>query len=377
MPRLTVVLPVYNHVRYVEETLLSLFAQDFTDFRITAIDDGSTDGSLEILDRYRNDIDIIKSPHQGPAAARNHALRVAQSEYIAFMDADDLCDRERLRQSVEKLESEDLGLVATALSFIDSSGKALPGLWQCPAHAAGNYWAALLERNWIGTPSVLFRRSVLHSSGFFDERFTHSEDYDLWLRIGCAHSIGYIDRPLVHCRRHPGNTSMNIESHQRFERMALRKVDASEARRAFESLHADPERLDEAWIWFLLRSAHPTLEAQLSAALVKYPRSHSLRFAFGVSQFDRGDWLEARDTFGGLDPADVASNHNLGVLLALCGDRPAAESHLHAALESRPDYHDAQANLGALQSGTALRLTRRPFRSDLIPMICSGSGVCA
>jgi glycosyltransferase involved in cell wall biosynthesis len=100
MPRITIVLPVYNHARYVWEALRSLDAQDFRDFQIVAVNDGSTDSSLEVLERYGSGITIIDSEHQGPAAARNRAIQSTDSEFIAFMDADDVCRTDRLRVEV-------------------------------------------------------------------------------------------------------------------------------------------------------------------------------------------------------------------------------------------------------------------------------------
>src|SRR5215475_10880871 len=97
MPRVTIVLPAYNHERYLEQTLRSLFAQDYTDFQIVAINDGSADGSLDILNRHRRHVLVIDSLHEGPAAARNRGLRATDSEFVAFMDSDDLCLKERLR----------------------------------------------------------------------------------------------------------------------------------------------------------------------------------------------------------------------------------------------------------------------------------------
>src|SRR2546426_10317240 len=122
MSRITVVVPVYNHERFIEPTLWSLYAQNYTDFQIVAVDDGSTDESLAILNRHRPRVVVIESRHQGPAAARNRALRATDSEFVAFMDADDLCTPERLGMEVERLRNEKLDLIASALSFIDTDG---------------------------------------------------------------------------------------------------------------------------------------------------------------------------------------------------------------------------------------------------------------
>jgi glycosyltransferase involved in cell wall biosynthesis len=369
MPLVTVVFPVYNHERYIEQALRSIFAQDFGDYEIVAIDDGSTDASPAMLGRYSSRIRVIQGKHGGPAAARNQGLAATDSEYVAFMDADDTCSPERLRIQLETLESENLDLVAAALSFIDAGGNPLPGAWTCPSHAANDYWGSLLERNWIGTPSVMLRRKILDCTGLFDESFTHSEDYDLWLRVARSHSIGYIDRPLIQCRRHSANTSLNLASHRRFERLALQKVDPTEAWNAFTRLYPGQENCDQAWIWFLLRSGNPSFAEVANDALARHPGSDSIRFALGVFQYDAGHYEQALSTFRAMPSANAAGLNNIGVLTALCGDTESALSHFQTALRLCPEYQDARANLAAVPAGTALRLTRRPFRASLVPLV--------
>ena len=85
MPSVTVVMPVYNHADYVEQALASLYRQTFKDFEIVAVDDGSSDRSLNILNCHRERIRVIESIHSGPAAARNRALHTTDSEFVAFM----------------------------------------------------------------------------------------------------------------------------------------------------------------------------------------------------------------------------------------------------------------------------------------------------
>jgi glycosyltransferase involved in cell wall biosynthesis len=368
MPRITVVFPVYNHQTYLEEALQSIFTQDYTDFQVVAVDDDSTDTSLDVLSRYEPRLTLIRSEHRGPAAARNRAIENTDSEYIAFMDADDISEPRRFGLELRKLQNNNLDLAASALSFIDEWGWPIPGLWACPPHARNHYWASLLERNWIGTPSVMLRRSALTSAGVFDEEFTHSEDYDLWLRVGQAHSIGYIEAPLVQCRRHRKNTSIDIDSHQRFERKALQKVNPSDAWQAFSRLYTREQKHSEAWIWFLLRSASPAFLDEAHAALARNPHSSALRFALGVFHYDSMDYEKARASFLGIAEQDAASIHNVGVAAALCGDVVDAQMKFNAALHVQPGYYDAHYNLDALRNGKTLRLTRRPLRANLVPI---------
>jgi glycosyltransferase involved in cell wall biosynthesis len=367
MPRVTVVLPCYNHVQFVDETVRSLLAQSYRDFEIIAVDDGSTDGSLEALQRLEPNLHVMRQEHAGPAAARNRAIEFSDSEFIAFMDADDLCSPERLAVQIASLDKDRLDLVASELTFIDSNGNTLEGRWVCPPHACNDYWGSLLERNWAGTPSVTVRRSAIVSIGGFDEEFTHAEDYDLWLRTARLFRVGYVFSQLIRVRRHGHNLSRNIGAHQQFERRALRKVNPIEASAAFGRLYPDPQRQTEAWVWFLLRSGNEMFEQECHRAISQYPDSTSVEFAMGVFLYDLGAYDSSYDLFRKIKDEDVAGLNNFAVVSALRGDEEAAYSALRTAVAQRPGYHDAFLNLAALSSDSPLGITRRPLRSHLVP----------
>lgn len=371
MPRVTVVVPCYNHAQFIAGTIHSILAQSYGDFEIVAVDDGSTDSSLDVLQQFQSRLRVLRSPHSGPAAARNRAMERSDSDFIAFMDADDLCAPDRLALQVNRLDEDRLDLVASELTFIDPRGNALEGKWSCPPYAALDYWGSLLERNWIGTPSVTLRRSALESTGAFNEEFTHAEDYDLWLRLARSFAVGYVDAPLVQVRRHEGNISRNIAAHQHFEKRALQRVNPIEARAAFSRLHPEPDRAAEAWIWFLLRSGNENFETECRQAISEHPGSPSLRFALGVFLYDTGSFDGACEIFRGMEE-DPASLNNFAVVAVLLGDEDAALIALKKAIAMRPDYKDAQSNLSALPNGTPLTLTRRPLRLHLVPDVTLG-----
>src|SRR2546421_10164865 len=101
MPRISVVIPNYNHAAYIVETLDHIVQQTFRDWEVIVVDDGSSDASLEILTQYEPRLTVLHTPHRGPAAARNIGIASTDSEYIAFMDADDLCQSQRLELQVQ------------------------------------------------------------------------------------------------------------------------------------------------------------------------------------------------------------------------------------------------------------------------------------
>lgn len=367
MPRVTLVLPVFNGANFIRRAVQSVKEQTYRDLHLVIVDDGSRDASIHELAEQLG-ITLILGPHRGAAAARNRALVRGDSEFIGFMDADDYSFPHRIAAQVAEMERGKLDLVASELRFVDENGLPLPGSWKRPAHAEREPWGSLLERNWIGTPGVLLRRTLLKDIGYFDEEFTHAEDYDLWLRAGRAHRIGYVDEPLVLCRRHIGNTSRNFAAHQHFERRALQKVPAAEALAAFRRLYSRPSEQEEAWIWFLLRSGHPGLQAALEGALARNPGSVVLRFALGIRLNDAGALDDACSVFTEIRDVDAAARNNAAVLEVACGKKDSAKEQLERALENHPEYYDAKHNLRALAGNQPLRLTRRPFRADLVPV---------
>src|SRR5215210_546291 len=90
MPLFSVVIPAFNRERLIAATLDSILDQDFGDQEVIVVDDGSTDGTLEVLARYGDRIRVFQQENQGPGAARNHAIRHARGEYISVFDSDDL-----------------------------------------------------------------------------------------------------------------------------------------------------------------------------------------------------------------------------------------------------------------------------------------------
>ena len=88
--RFSVVMPVYNRAKYLRQAIDSVLSQTFTDYELIAVDDGSTDDSPEILKSYGNRITVVRQPNQGPEVARNTGAALAQGEYLAFLDSDDI-----------------------------------------------------------------------------------------------------------------------------------------------------------------------------------------------------------------------------------------------------------------------------------------------
>lgn len=225
MPKVTVIIPVYNVETLVGATLQSVLQQTYQDFEILVINDESTDGSLGICRGFADPrIQIISQKNRGLAGARNTGIRYAQGEYLAFLDSDDLWLPEKLAKHVEHLDHKpDVGVSFSRSQFIDETGQDI-GIYQMPKLTditAGH----LFCRNPIGNGSaVVLRRAVLENIKFqdnlygavenfyFDDSFRQSEDIECWLRIALQTSwkIEGIPDALTLYRVNMGGLSANI-----------------------------------------------------------------------------------------------------------------------------------------------------------------------
>lgn len=230
-PLVSVVIPVFNAEEFIADTVESALSQTYPNVEILAVDDGSSDSSAQILSEFGESIRYLSRENGGPAAARNTGISAARGTYIAFLDADDLWEPDKLAAQVELMEhNPEVGLVHTGSVVFDSTreypfrSKQLPKL-MAPSEA----FPALFSGNFISTSTVLARSKLFSSLGSFDESmdFFAVEDYDMWLRFACNAGIGFIPEPLLRYRLHAEGISKNINRSYRNETNVINKWYAS------------------------------------------------------------------------------------------------------------------------------------------------------
>jgi glycosyltransferase involved in cell wall biosynthesis len=211
MPRVTVVIPAYNAEATLGETLESLFAQTFADFEAIVVDDGSVDGTVRVAESFGDQrLRAISIPNGGVARARNHAVRQAQGEFIAFLDADDLWEARKLEHQIAVFDLQpSAGLCVTGAIRIDGASRELAPI---PALDTDDPCRTLLLQSMaVGCiSSGMVRKTVLDSVGGFDPRFSQCADWDLWLRLSRAGGIAVVPEQLVRYRSSPGNMSSDV-----------------------------------------------------------------------------------------------------------------------------------------------------------------------
>ena len=204
MPRASALIPVCNGEKYIAEAIDSMLGQSFKDIEVIVIDDGSTDNTPAILDRYGDSIRRVAHPvGRGQAAALNTGRTLVTGEYVALLDSDDISIPERVATQVEYLaRSPEVALVYSDRMIIDSEGAPVE-----LARATAPDSFRLLQRNYIPRSSVLVRTSCLNETGPFDEVNTGNDDWDMWVRVSERHTLGYIPSPLIKYRLHESNIS--------------------------------------------------------------------------------------------------------------------------------------------------------------------------
>ncbi len=202
-PAVSVLMPVFDAERYVSEAVESILNQTFSDFEFIIINDGSTDKSLRILERYaaRDErIRLISRANKGLIASLNEGIALAKAPLVARMDADDIALPDRLSRQVSFLdEHPEIVCLGGDHWFMDSKGRLLT-----LAHpATGNeeiQSLLLVGHNHLCHPTVVMRREAVERAGGYDPDTVCVEDYDLWLRLGEIGSLANLDSPVLHYR---------------------------------------------------------------------------------------------------------------------------------------------------------------------------------
>lgn len=208
MPRVSILMPVYNAGQYLSTALDSILSQSFRDWELILINDGSTDDSESIIMQYDDErIYYIKNTiNLKLIKTLNKGIDYCGGQYIARMDADDICHPDRLKQQVEFLDSHPEYLMCgTSASVIDHNGKKTGKIHNLTKN---DY----LQINLMFSPSfihpsMLIRREVLQQNRY-NENYKHVEDYELWCRIAKQGKVANIDAELMEYRWHDSNISV-------------------------------------------------------------------------------------------------------------------------------------------------------------------------
>lgn len=216
-PKVSVVIPTYNHGHFLGESIQSVLDQTLEDWELIVVDDGSTDNTSEVVDSFNDHrIRYVYQHNRGVAAALNTGIRAARAPYIALLGADDAWLPEKLAMQVAQLNGlpPTVGMVYSDLFMFDQQEGSVTGRFlggRSPPR--GNVFGQLLRRTgaFIHPTTVMFRREVFERAGLFDEDLEAHEDWELWVRIANVYAVDALNFPLARWRSHENNIQKDDE----------------------------------------------------------------------------------------------------------------------------------------------------------------------
>jgi glycosyltransferase involved in cell wall biosynthesis len=211
MPLISVIVPVYNGEKTIQETIESVLNQTFTDFELIVINDGSQDATLDVVSSIQDSrLKLFSYPNAGISTTRNRGVYHAVGEYISFIDADDLWTPDKLKAQFNALQANSQAAVAYSWThYIDECSQPLnQGSYMT---VNGDVYAKLLLIDFVASGSnPLIRRQSLTEVGGFDQSLSTSADWDMWLRLAARYHFVAVPSPQILYRISMNSMSSNV-----------------------------------------------------------------------------------------------------------------------------------------------------------------------
>lgn len=230
MATVSIIIPAYNYGRYVAEAIDSALTQTFPDIEVIVVDDGSTDNTKEVCERYGTKIRYYYKNNAGLSAARNTGIELALGEFLVFLDADDMLLPSMVESCMNQFTvgTKELGVVGGGKILVDSTGGVLSKTDIGSKDESKLITTKdFIRANRFAVDACLVKCAVLESCGTFDEGLTSSEDRDMWIRISTRFLIRKVGADLVKVRAHDGSMSCNANRMYRNMTKVLDKARSS------------------------------------------------------------------------------------------------------------------------------------------------------
>lgn len=267
MTSLSVVLPIFNAENYLHLALDSIFSQSFTDFEVIAVDDGSSDTSLNILEKYATQdsrLKIISRENRGLIYSLNEACVAAKSAYLLRMDADDICADDRFERQYRYMENNpDCVALGGRVLLIDDSGDPIKEMGEFESHQEIDSLHMRGEGGAIIHPAAIIRKSAWEQAGKYRSDFPHAEDLDLFLRLAETGRLANLKHQVLSYRQHMESVGYTKRQEQFLS--ARKAVLDAVKRRGLntdlvdslkEKKSATKPEVYQKWAWWALGAGH-------------------------------------------------------------------------------------------------------------------------
>ena len=205
MAQVSIIIPTYNSIAFIEDAFKSILDSSYNDVEIVIVDDGSTDSTVDIATKQPGNIKLFKQKNSGRGSARNNGLSHATGKYIAFLDHDDLLEHTSISERIQYLEDNpDKGWVCTDAMEFDKTGDLRLFLNQFPwLDLNEDHFCQLLKGCFPLTSTVMIRSELIQKIGGFNTAIDYGDDIEFFLRLLLVSDIGLIRKALTRRRIHP------------------------------------------------------------------------------------------------------------------------------------------------------------------------------
>jgi glycosyltransferase involved in cell wall biosynthesis len=222
VPKVSVVMITYRHAKYIQFAVDSCLEQTLQPIEVIVVDDGSDDGTTEILQTYRDSrLVAIRQENAGPSSALNHALAMARGPYVALMSGDDVCLLDRLERQLANMLDENLDAIFGRPTLIDEIGLELPDsrasvfFRASPPSSTELLRALFFEGNFLCAPTAMIRKEATADCGMFHPALYQLQDFDIWLRLCRRHRVRLSDDRVINYRLRDGGGNLSSGINQR------------------------------------------------------------------------------------------------------------------------------------------------------------------
>lgn len=368
----SVIIPVYNGDKYIGSAIDSVLKQDYPNIEIIIIDDGSTDNTESIVKAYGNKIKYFYKENGGEASARNHGLKVAKGEFIAFLDCDDLYRKDKISKQVKTLlENPKCGFIYNDVDVINDYNDFLYTLKSEDEFVnREDMLAYVLYRQIIpATASIMIRQNCLDSSIYYTEKYSNSVDYFFSIRLLMKTKGKYLKESLYLYRRHEGNLTNNHNKQKECEKNIVKELGINIINDIVEASTFDfnYKRLLLSKIYYKIDEVNRAYE--ILGNINKKKHDFEYYFYKGVCEYSLGMYELAQESFRQfihIQSSKAEGYNNLGCCFLQLGYIEKAKTEFRKANEINPEYMDASINLVNITSGVnQIKFTERMLRKVL------------
>ncbi|MBZ9624559.1 glycosyltransferase [Clostridium sp. FP2] len=368
---ISVIIPTYNNEIYICDAIESVLVQTYKDLEIIVVDDGSSDGTKEILSKYLDKIIYVYKENGGEASARNLGLALAKGEYVTFLDGDDLYKSDKVEKQIKAfLENPLVDVVYNDVDVVDSNLKYLYTLKSEGVYEdRDDFLCMTLVRQRIPAPaSMMVKRKFEIKDVKFPEHYSNSADYEFTIKLAQKCTFKYLSESIYIYRRHSGNLTNSHLKQVKCEVDIIKNLGIDEIEKIVHNSNFSENEKEFIFSEIMMKIESWDIAKKTLLNLSEKYNEAYVYFYLGNCYYNSEDYNSALFNYKkaiDLDSQMAEGYNNLGCCYANLNDKNLAEHNFIKALQLKEEYMDAKINLNEMSSRINFKLTNRELRKVL------------